>query len=130
MGGYGMAPAHLDPAVLAWMAVGTGLCSAAANTFNQVSADRTHFHSNHSKQLIWKAPDWHCYGHSGNGLHMCLGKGEKEGRKPLELAYGCYFTPVKYQVPTISWKNFTTYYEYCTVWVLLYSVSEVALVSC
>lgn len=35
MGGYGMAPAPLDVSVLMWTALGTGLCSAAANSFNQ-----------------------------------------------------------------------------------------------
>lgn len=39
MGGYSMAPAPLDPAVLLWTAAGTALCSGAANTFNQVSKE-------------------------------------------------------------------------------------------
>ena len=37
MGGYGMAPGPLDPSILLWTTAGTALCSAAANSFNQVN---------------------------------------------------------------------------------------------
>lgn len=36
VGGYSMAPGPLDIGVLLWTAAGTALCSAAANSFNQV----------------------------------------------------------------------------------------------
>ena len=37
--GYAMAPAPTMPSVLLYSCVGTALCSAAANTFNQVMID-------------------------------------------------------------------------------------------
>ena len=37
MAGYAVAPGNLDPATLLWTSLGTALCVASANTFNQVT---------------------------------------------------------------------------------------------
>ena len=75
LAGYSMAPAPFDLSTLLWTTSGTALCSAAANSFNQVWGRVEEIYggkSAESREGEWGEGEWFKEGGSDSSIYIYI----------------------------------------------------------